>query len=71
MITKTFADVLSDLKREDEVTLLEILNLSTDELVDLLQDTIEDNMDRILAYYNETEDDSDVYWQEEKYGTPI
>lgn len=56
MTTKTFADVLELLKRESEVDLLEILDLSSEELVDLLQDTIEEKLDKILRYYqNETE----------------
>ena len=56
MTTKTFADVLDDLKRETEVDLLEILDLSSEELVDLLQDTVEDKLDRILNYYENEED---------------
>ena len=61
MTTKTFADVLDDLKRETEVDLLEILDLSSEELVDLLQDTIEDKLDRILQHY---EDSEESYWEE-------
>ncbi len=56
MTPNTFADVLERLKRETEVDLLEILNLSSEELVDLLQDTIEDKLDRILNYYENEED---------------
>ena len=60
MTPNTFADVLERLKRETEVDLLEILDLSSEELVDLLQDTIEDKLDRILQYYeNETELDGE------------
>lgn len=61
MTTKTFADVLDDLKRETEVDLLEILDLSSEELVDLLQDTIEARLDKVLQYY---EDDEESYWEE-------
>ncbi len=61
MTTNTFADVLERLKKETEVDLLEILNLSSEELVDLLQDTIEDNLEKILNYY---EDDEDLDWEE-------
>ena len=61
MTTKTFADVLDDLKRETEVDLLEILDLSSEELVDLLQDTIEEKLDKILAYY---EKDNELDWEE-------
>lgn len=61
MTTKTFADVLDDLKRETEVDLLEILDLSSEELVDLLQDAIEDKLDKILQHY---EDSEESYWEE-------
>ena len=61
MTTKTVADVLDDLKRETEVDLLEILDLSSEELVDLLQDTIEDKLDKILQHY---EDSEESYWEE-------
>ena len=61
MTTKTFTDVLDDLKRETEVDLLEILDLSSEELVDLLQDTIEDKLDKILQHY---EDSEELYWEE-------
>ena len=61
MTTKTFADVLDDLKRETEVDLLEILDLSSEEHVDLLQDTIEDKLDKILQHY---EDSEESYWEE-------
>ena len=56
MTPNTIADVLERLKRETEVDLLEILDLSSEELVDLLQDTIEDKLDRILNYYENEED---------------
>ncbi len=61
MTTKTFADVLELLKRESEVDLLEILDLSSEELVDLLQDTIEDKLDKILRYY---QDENKLDWEE-------
>ena len=61
MTPNTFADVLERLKRETEVDLLEILDLSSEELVDLLQDTIEDKLHKILQYY---EDSEESYWEE-------
>lgn len=61
MKEKTFPEVMDKLKRETEVDLLEILNLSSEELVDLLQDTIEEQLDRILLHY---ENDEDVDWEE-------
>lgn len=59
MTLKTFSDVLEALKRETEVDLLEILNLSSEELVDLLQDTIEEKIDRIRNYYGENDETVD------------
>jgi len=64
MTPNTFADVLERLKRETEVDLLEILDLSSEELVDLLQDTIEDKLDRILNYY---ENETELYGEEITY----
>ena len=61
MTNKTFPEVLELLKRETEVDLLEILDLSSEALVDLLQDTIEDNLDKILRYY---EDAEELDWEE-------
>ena len=65
MTTKTFADVLDDLKRETEVDILEILDLSSEELVDLLQDTIEDKLDKILQHYEDSEESYVHLWVEE------
>ena len=53
---------MDKLKRETEVDLLEILDLSSEELVDLLQDTIETQWERIQRYY---ENDSQVDGEEE------
>ena len=62
MKEKTFPEVMDKLKRETEVDLLEILDLSSEELVDLLQDTIEAQWERIQRYY---ENDSQVDGEEE------
>ena len=47
----TFNDLLDQLKQEDEVTLLEILNISSEELVDMLESVIYDKQDRVRDYY--------------------
>lgn len=62
MKEKTFPEVMDKLKRETEVDLLEILDLSSEELVDLLQDTIEAQWERIQRYY---ENDLQVDGEEE------
>lgn len=55
----TFADLLEKLKQEDELDVIEILNLNTDRLVDLLENEIYDNQDRVRNYYYEDEDDEE------------
>jgi len=53
----TFNDLCELLKKEDEVTLLELLDLSSSELVDTLESFIEDKQDKLRSYYNETSED--------------
>lgn len=55
----TFTDLLDRLKREDEVTLLEILDLGSDELVDALEDVIYNQQEKIRVYYGEGIQDMD------------
>jgi hypothetical protein len=50
-----FVELLERLKSEDELTLLEILDLSSMELVDLLESTIFDKQQRVWDYYDETD----------------
>lgn len=52
-MTHTYADALDKLGKENELDFLEILDLSTEELVDLLRDEIETKIDKVLAYYDE------------------
>lgn len=54
----TFDDLLERLKKEDELTLLEILDISSYELVDLLESVIFDKQQRVRDYYGE--DDSEL-----------
>lgn len=56
-MTHTYADVRDKLLRETELDFLEILDLSTEELVDLLQDEIETKIDRVLNYYDEQDEE--------------
>lgn len=53
----TFNDLCELLKREDEVTVIELLDLSSSTLVDALESFIEDNQDKLRSYYNETSED--------------
>lgn len=56
----TFQDLLDALKKEEETTLLEILDLTSSDLVDALEVLIHDKQERILQYYGE--DDETVDW---------
>lgn len=55
----TFDDLLERLKQEDEVSIIEILDLSPSELVDSLESLIFDKQDRIWDYYN-AEDEEEL-----------
>lgn len=55
----TFYDLLEKLKKEEETELLEILNLTSEDLVDQLEDFIHDNQDRIRGFYDEDDEELD------------
>lgn len=57
----TFVDLCDQLKKEDEVTLIELLNLSSTELVDALESFIEDRQEYLRNYYADSEA---VGWEE-------
>lgn len=61
----TFDDLKQLLSKESELDFLEILDLTSVELVDLLEAEIYDKQDRIRAYYDE--DEEDVDGEEESY----
>lgn len=60
----TFGDLCDQLKKEDEVTLIELLNLSSAELVDALESFIEDRQEYLRNYYADSED---MGWEETPY----
>lgn len=41
---------LDDLKKVDEVSLLELLEVSSEDIVDMFPDKIEENLNKILRY---------------------
>ena len=61
----TFRELLDKLKKEDESVLLELLDLTSLELVDYLEDVILREQEKLREYYGE--DESSVDWQEEQY----
>lgn len=44
-------ELLEALRKEDEVTLLELLEISSDDLVDVFIDKIDDNLDKMYRLY--------------------
>ena len=56
---QTFDDLLQQLKKEDEVTVLEIVDVSSDELVDALEGIIYDKQQRVRDYYGEDAEELD------------
>ena len=53
----TFVDLCEELKKLDETTLLELLDISSEEIIDKFQDKIEDNFDHLLLLIEENQDE--------------
>lgn len=53
----TLLDIKDKLKLLDEITVLEILNISTEELIDRFMDKIEDKADELEGELEEDEDE--------------
>lgn len=58
---RTFQELCEDLKKFDETTLLELLNITSEELVDVFQDKIEENLDRLLKETDNELEEYDTY----------
>lgn len=65
----TFHDLVDLLKREDEVTLLEVLDISSEELIERFYDLIEIKYEELSEKYEDevfgTEDDEDECGRED------
>jgi Mg2+ and Co2+ transporter CorA len=48
-------EVLNKLRNTEETTLLELLELTSDDLVDAFLDRIEDNYNRVIRFIEDTE----------------
>ena len=59
----TFDDLKERLKHEDEVTVIELLNLSSEELVDILESYVYDKQEQLRDYYSEITEA--MGWKEE------
>lgn len=60
-MNRTFYELCEDLKKLDEITLMELLNLTSEEIVDAFQDKIEDNFERLSKDINNELEDYDTY----------
>ncbi len=54
-MTTTFVELSEKLKRFDEVYLLEILGITSDEIVERFQDTIDERYDQLLKEVEDSE----------------
>jgi hypothetical protein len=50
--TMSFTELLQQLKTEDEVLLLELLEIRSEDLVDVFLDKIKEKVDKIYRYYD-------------------
>lgn len=57
---RTLADVINWLKRIDEVSLLEVLDISSEEIVDRFSDKIEDKYDELREDIEEDDETEDL-----------
>ncbi len=53
----TLSDVINHLKRIDEISLLEILEISSEDIVDRFQDKIEEKYDSLKEDFEEESED--------------
>ncbi|CAB5222392.1 hypothetical protein UFOVP369_4 [uncultured Caudovirales phage] len=60
-MNRTFYELCEDLKKLDEITLMELLNLNSEEIVDAFQDKIEDNFERLSKEVNNELEEYDPY----------
>jgi ribosome assembly protein YihI (activator of Der GTPase) len=55
----TILDLFDKLKRLDEISLLEILNITAEDLVDRFEDRIEAMFDQLVDEIDDTEEDEE------------
>lgn len=54
----TLRDLVDKLEQIDEVSLLEILNITSEDIVERFLDFIEDNYERLITEFEDQESDS-------------
>lgn len=63
-MTLTLHELQDRLKEIDEISILEILNISTEDLVNMFEDKIEQNYDTLVKDFD-NENKQTSHWQEE------
>lgn len=56
-MTKTYSDIRERLKQIDEVSLLEILDIRSEDLVDRFDDKIEEKLDDLAQEFEDEEEE--------------
>ena len=62
----SYKEVCEELTKIDETTLLEILDISSDEIVNKFQDKIEDNLEELSSDLDEHINQLDIIFNEEE-----
>lgn len=56
---KTIAELKEQLQQLDQLTIIELLDISSEELCEFLSDQIEYKYDQLLEYFDDTEDNEE------------
>ena len=56
----TLEELKEKLKREDEVTLLEMLNINAEDILERFEDFLEERYDQIISDYENEDTDSEA-----------
>lgn len=53
----TMSELIEKLQQVDELTILELLDVTSEELVEFLQDQIVEKYDQLIEYFDDSEED--------------
>ena len=56
---KTLADIINHLRRIDEISLLEVLEISSEDIVNRFEDRIEDKYDLLREDFEDEDDEAE------------
>ena len=60
----TYPELLEKLKQEEEVILIEVLGITSEDIVDRFEDLIEDKLDELFANYELDLEDENQLWED-------